>query len=54
VKSVEAFNMTGQKVLNTNKLVNNQIDVSALTTGVYVVKVILEGGQIETFKIIKK
>ncbi len=54
VKTVEAFNMTGQKVLSTNKVINGQIDVNALSPGVYVFKAVLEGGQVETFKIIKK
>ena len=54
VKSVEAFNLTGQKVLSNAKALNGQINVSALTAGTYVFKVTLENGQVETFKIIKK
>ena len=54
VKSVEAFNLTGQKVLSNANALNGQINVSALTAGTYVFKVTLEDGQVETFKIIKK
>jgi|26BtaG_2_1085354.scaffolds.fasta_scaffold00007_58 hypothetical protein len=54
VKSVEAFNLTGQKVISSSKVNNSQIDVSSLTIGTYVFKITLEGGQIETFKIVKK
>ncbi|MFA7446952.1 MAG: choice-of-anchor J domain-containing protein [Weeksellaceae bacterium] len=55
VKSVEAFNLTGQKVVsNTTVLLNGQINVSSLTPGTYVFRVTLEGGQVETFKIIKR
>lgn len=54
VKSVEAFNLAGQKVLSNSKLNNSQVNIHSLTPGTYVFKVTLEGGQIETFKIIKK
>ena len=54
VENVSVFNLAGQKVLNNAKVSNNQVDVSALAPGTYVFKVTLEGGQIETFKIIKK
>ena len=54
VKSVEVFNLTGQKVVSSTKVLNGQINVNALTAGTYVFKVILDDGQVETFKIIKK
>ena len=54
VKSVEVFNLTGQKVLNTSKLTKGEVNVSALSAGVYVFKATLENGQIETFKVVKK
>src|SRR5690606_9581003 len=54
IENVSVFNLAGQKVLNNAKVSNNQVDVSALASGTYVFKVTLEGGQIETFKIIKK
>ena len=55
VQSVEVFNLAGQNVLAQKQLsANGQINVDALSPGVYVFKVTLEGGQVETFKIIKK
>src|SRR5690606_8755344 len=54
VESVSVFNLAGQKVMNNAKVSNGQIDVNALTAGTYVFRVTLEGGQVETFKIIKK
>lgn len=54
VQSVEAFNLTGQKVISSTKVNNGQIDTSSLSVGTYVFKVTLESGQIKTFKIIKK
>lgn len=55
IKSVAIFNLVGQNVqnksLNTNK---TELNLSTLSSGVYLVKTILENGQIETFKIIKK
>lgn len=56
IHSVSVFNLAGQKVLDMNKtrVVNNQIDLTILSKGTYIFKVLLEGGQVETFKIIKK
>ncbi len=54
VESVSVFNLNGQKLINDLKVVNGQINVDSLTPGTYVFRAILEGGQIETFKIIKK
>ena len=54
VKLVEAFNLTGQKVVSSTKVLNGQINVSSLTTGTYVFRVTMDDGQVETFKIIKK
>lgn len=54
VKSVSVFNLTGQEVRKNIELKDGQINVESLKTGVYVIKAILEGGQVETFKIIKK
>ncbi|MGB3452853.1 MAG: T9SS type A sorting domain-containing protein [Moheibacter sp.] len=53
VKSVEAYNMAGQQVIST-KTLNGQIDLTSLSAGTYVFKAVLEGGQVETFKVIKK
>src|SRR5690554_864327 len=54
VQSVEVYNLTGQKVINESKVNQGQIDVSKLSAGTYVFRVTLEGGQVETFKIIKR
>ena len=54
VKSVEAFNLAGQRVISTTKVQQGQVDVNSLTPGTYVFRVTLENGQVETFKIIKK
>ncbi len=54
VQSVEVYNLTGQRVINESKVNQGQIDVSKLATGTYVFRVTLEGGQVETFKIIKR
>ena len=40
--------------MNSTNLANDQVDVSKLSAGVYVFKVTLDGGQVETFKIVKK
>lgn len=54
IKEISVFNVTGQKVLNSNKINSGKIDVSNLNAGIYVFRVQLENGQIETFKIVKK
>jgi len=54
IESISVHNMAGQQVLRSLNERNDQVDVAALAPGVYVFRVILEGGQIETFKIIKK
>ncbi|MFV0305312.1 MAG: T9SS type A sorting domain-containing protein, partial [Moheibacter sp.] len=54
IESVSVYNLAGQQVLVSSKVANGQLNVSTLPTGTYVFKVVLEGGQIETFKIIKK
>ncbi|MET3730748.1 GEVED domain-containing protein [Moheibacter stercoris] len=54
VEKVEVFNLAGQFVMANGKVANGQVNVSTLTPGTYVFRVTLEGGQVETFKIIKK
>jgi|GEM_PF-2799238 len=56
IRSVTIYNLTGQKVSNINsaEIFNGKVDVTSLSAGVYVFRTVLEGGQIETFKIIKK
>src|SRR5690606_38417247 len=54
VQSVQVFNLAGQKVMANGKVTNGQINVQTLPAGTYVFRVVLEDGQVETFKIIKK
>lgn len=54
IKSVSVFNLAGQKVISDSKISNNQINLSSLSKGNYVIQVELVNGQIETFKILKK
>ncbi|MET3732842.1 T9SS type A sorting domain-containing protein [Moheibacter stercoris] len=54
IEKVEVFNLAGQSVMANGKVLNGQVNVSALTSGSYVFRVTLEGGHVETFKVIKK
>ena len=54
VENVSVYNLAGQQILTNAKVDNGQINVSSLPAGTYVFRVILKGGQVETFKIIKK
>lgn len=51
VKTVDVYNSLGQKVMNVNK---NQVDVSSLSKGVYVLRVESKYGKITTQKFIKE
>jgi uncharacterized membrane protein len=53
VESVQVYNLAGQLVLRNTRVMNGKINVQGLSSGTYVFRVSLEGGQIETFKIIK-
>lgn len=54
IENISVYNMAGQKMVSNVKLINGKIDVSQLPSGIYVFKVEFEGGQTNTFKIIKK
>ncbi|SMC32289.1 T9SS type A sorting domain-containing protein [Moheibacter sediminis] len=54
IQKVSVYNLAGQQVMSKVNLSNAQLDVTSLSPGVYVFRVTLEGGQLETFKIIKK
>ena len=54
IKEISVFNIAGQKVLNSINVKNGQLNVSSLSSGVYVFQVKMENGKVETFKIIKK
>lgn len=51
LKSVEVYNIQGQKVLESNK---NQINLSSLVSGIYMVRIQDENNAVVTKKIIKK
>lgn len=53
VNNISVYNVSGELVMNS-KSDSKRINTSSLIPGVYMVKVELENGQIETFKIIKK
>ncbi|MDG4946043.1 T9SS type A sorting domain-containing protein [Weeksellaceae bacterium KMM 9713] len=55
LKSIEVYNLIGQKVLTRNAEGKNiQIDISKLKSGAYIIKLINEYGDQQSFKIIKK
>lgn len=53
IQNISAYNLAGQQLINT-KATNGQLNVASLAPGVYVFKITLEGGKVETQKIIKK
>ena len=54
IESIDAFNLAGQIVINDAHLIDGKLNLNNLSPGTYVFRVTLEGGQVETFKIIKK
>lgn len=54
VESVSVYNLAGQQVMKNISITKGQVNMSTLPAGMYVFKVTLEGGQIETFKVVKK
>ena len=54
IENITVYNLTGQAVMQNLKAENGQVNMSGLTPGVYIFRVMLQGGQVETFKIIKK
>ena len=53
VSSIEIYSILGQKELSKNELINNQIDISKLSSGVHFLKIYSEGQSV-TKKIIKE
>ena len=51
IKSVEVFTLQGQKVLNST---SNQVDMSSLNSGIYLVKITDENNSIATKKVVKR
>ncbi len=54
IENISIYNLAGQSVLQNVKAVAGKVNMSSLSSGVYVFRVTLEGGQVETFKVIKK
>ena len=54
IESIDAFNLAGQKVISNALLSEGKLNLNNLSPGTYVFRVTLEGGQVETFKIVKK
>ena len=51
VKEVTLFNSKGQQVIKTTRLTRDGIDVSRLTTGLYMVSVKGADGAVQAFKV---
>lgn len=54
IENLTVYNLLGQQILNKINVVDKKIDLSPLTSGAFLVKVIFEEGKTEIFKIIKK
>ncbi|WP_452598221.1 T9SS type A sorting domain-containing protein [Pontimicrobium sp. MEBiC01747] len=52
ISNIDIYNITGQKVLSNNKLINNILDVSSLNSGIYLLKLEDKKGQVTTKKLI--
>lgn len=53
MKSVDVFNIIGQKAIISAQVDKGQINVIKLTFGTYIVRATVEQGQVEAFKFIK-
>lgn len=54
ISSVEFINMLGQTVKKDTQITNGKTDISSLTQGTYVMKIVYKNGSSERTKIIKK
>ena len=52
INKVEIYNLLGKKVISTSKLTNNNLDVSSLSKGVYLMK-LTSGESVASRKLIK-
>ena len=46
ISSVEMYNIIGKKVISENNLVNSKLNVSSLSTGIYLLKVNSDAGSL--------
>ncbi|MBV7268247.1 T9SS type A sorting domain-containing protein [Winogradskyella luteola] len=51
---LNVYSIDGKRILNTNMVDTNSIDLSSLKTGLYFAKTVLQSGQTETLKFIVK
>src|SRR5690554_5097248 len=54
VETISAYNVIGQEVLSSKKLVDGKVNVSTLPSGAYMFRVTFENGFTENFKVLKK
>lgn len=54
IKDISILSISGQKLLSIAQPKNQQVNVSSLLSGTYLVNVKLENGNMQTFKMIKK
>lgn len=53
INNVSIYNLNGQKVLESNEVLNSKMDVSNLSQGLYIAQVTFDGGITNTTKFIK-
>ncbi|MBH1958498.1 MAG: T9SS type A sorting domain-containing protein [Flavobacteriia bacterium] len=54
IETVHVYNIAGQKIPVSSKLVNGKLDMSRMAPGTYIISTILQGGKNESFKVVKK
>ncbi len=54
ISTIAVFNLLGQQVLTMDRPENGQVNLSDLTTGTYLFRVMFEDGGLETFKVLKQ
>ncbi|PVW14650.1 T9SS type A sorting domain-containing protein [Marixanthomonas spongiae] len=54
IASIDVYNLLGQIILKSSTISDGKIDLSALNSGIYLVKATFDGGLVETLKIVKK
>jgi hypothetical protein len=54
LKSIKITDMTGKIVLEQHNLVNNQLDISSLSLGVYILSIEDKEGNMGQFQILKE
>lgn len=53
IKNLAVYNVAGQKVMETSNMLNDQLNVSTLTHGMYIFSLTFENGATEHVKIVK-